>query len=102
MSRLESLRRQIALIPQDPLLFHRTLRENISYGKPETTEEEMLQAARLAHCDEFISEHSKRVRGKGRGKRNETLRRRTTKDCDRSRDFNQRTHLNFGRGDLVA
>lgn len=51
---LESLRRQIALIPQDPLLFHRTLRENISYGKPEAAEKEMLAASKLAHCDEFI------------------------------------------------
>lgn len=51
---LESLRRQIALIPQDPVLFHRTLRENIAYGKPEATEAEILHAAKLAHCDEFI------------------------------------------------
>jgi ATP-binding cassette subfamily B protein len=51
---LESLRRQIALIPQDPVLFHRTLRENISYGKPDATEAEIFQAAKLAHCDEFI------------------------------------------------
>lgn len=51
---LESLRNQIALIPQDPILFHRTLRENISYGKPEATEAEIIAAATLAHCDEFI------------------------------------------------
>jgi ATP-binding cassette subfamily B protein len=51
---LESLRRQIALIPQDPLLFHRTLRENISYGKSEASEAEVVRAAKLAHCDEFI------------------------------------------------
>lgn len=51
---LESLRGQIALIPQDPVLFHRSLRENICYGKPEATEEKMVHAARLAHCDEFI------------------------------------------------
>jgi len=51
---LESLRRQIALIPQDPVLFHRSLRENIGYGKPEATEAEILFAAKQAHCDEFI------------------------------------------------
>ncbi|MGE3954839.1 MAG: ABC transporter ATP-binding protein [Parachlamydiales bacterium] len=51
---LSSLRRQIALIPQDPLLFHRTLRENIAYGRPEATEEEIIEAAKRAHCDEFI------------------------------------------------
>lgn len=51
---LESLRKQIALIPQDPVLFHRTLRENICYGKPEATETEIFEAAKLAHCDEFI------------------------------------------------
>ena len=51
---LESLRRQIALIPQDPVLFHRTLRENIAYGKPEATDDEIFAAAALAHCDEFI------------------------------------------------
>lgn len=52
---LESLRRQIALIPQDPVLFHRTLRENIAYGKPSATHDELLGAAKLAHSDEFIS-----------------------------------------------
>ncbi len=51
---LESLRHQVALIPQDPILFHRTLRENISYGKPEATEEEIIHAAKLAHCHDFI------------------------------------------------
>lgn len=51
---LKSLRRQIALIPQDPVLFHRTLWENISYGKPEATQAEVLRASKLAHCDEFI------------------------------------------------
>lgn len=51
---LESLRSQIALIPQDPVLFHRTLRENIAYGKPEASEAEIVHAAKLAHSDEFI------------------------------------------------
>jgi ATP-binding cassette subfamily B protein len=51
---LESLREQIALIPQDPILFHRTLKENICYGKIGAREEEIIRAARLAHADEFI------------------------------------------------
>ncbi|MFZ4772723.1 MAG: ABC transporter ATP-binding protein [Chlamydiia bacterium] len=51
---LESLRKQVALIPQDPLLFHRTLMENIQYGDIEATEEEVITATKLAHCEEFI------------------------------------------------
>jgi len=51
---LESLRSQIALIPQDPVLFHRTIKENIAYGNLMATEAEIEQAAKLAHCDEFI------------------------------------------------
>ncbi len=51
---LESLRSSIALIPQDPTLFHRTLEENIRYGDVEASQDEVLIAAKLAHCDEFI------------------------------------------------
>ncbi len=51
----ESLRQNIALVPQDPILFHRSLLENIRYGKPEATEEQVINAAKLAHADEFIS-----------------------------------------------
>ena len=50
----ESLRHQVALIPQDPILFHRTLEENIRYGNIEASKEEVIQAAKLAHCHEFI------------------------------------------------
>jgi ATP-binding cassette subfamily B protein len=51
---LESLRKQVALIPQDPILFHRTLKENILYGRPNATDEEVFRAAEFAHCDKFI------------------------------------------------
>ncbi len=51
---LESLRKQIALIPQDPILFHRTLEDNIRYGQVEASQNEVITAAKLAHCDEFI------------------------------------------------
>jgi ATP-binding cassette subfamily B protein len=51
---LASLHKQIALIPQDPLLFHRTLEENIQYGNIEASQTEVIQAAKWAHCDEFI------------------------------------------------
>lgn len=49
-----SLRKAIALVPQDPLLFHRSLKENIRYAKQNTSEAEVVRAAKLAHCDEFI------------------------------------------------
>ena len=52
---LESLWKNVALVPQDPILFHRTLMENIRYGRHEATDEEVIEAARLAHCDEFIA-----------------------------------------------
>lgn len=52
----ENLREQIAFVPQDPMLFHRTLMENIRYGKRDATDEEVLNAAHLAHCDEFIDQ----------------------------------------------
>lgn len=50
----DSLHKAIALVPQEPMLFHRTLRENIRYGKPEATDGEVEEAARLSHSDEFI------------------------------------------------
>src|ERR1035437_7926938 len=50
----ENLREQISFVPQDSVLFHRTLMENIRYGSRNATDEEVLKAAHLAHCDEFI------------------------------------------------
>ena len=50
----DSLRRQIALIPQDPSLFNRTIIENIRYGNLDATDEECIAAAKLANADGFI------------------------------------------------
>ncbi|MBL4863817.1 MAG: ABC transporter ATP-binding protein [Rhodobiaceae bacterium] len=49
-----SLRRAVSVVPQEPLLFHRTLGENIGYAKPGATEQEIWRAARLARADKFI------------------------------------------------
>lgn len=49
-----SLRTQIAMIPQDPTLFHRSLLENIRYGKLDASDGEVIAAAKKAHCHEFI------------------------------------------------
>ena len=51
-----SLRESISFVPQDPILFHRSLKDNIKYGKTSATDEEVIQAAKLAHCHEFISQ----------------------------------------------
>lgn len=51
-----SLREHIAYVPQEPMLFHRTLRDNIAYGKPDATDAEVIQAAKQAHAYEFIKE----------------------------------------------
>jgi ATP-binding cassette subfamily B protein len=50
-----SLRRAIAMVPQEPTLFHRTLAENIAYGRPGASAAEIEQAARLANAHDFIA-----------------------------------------------
>jgi ATP-binding cassette subfamily B protein len=49
-----SLRRAIAVVPQDPALFHRTIAENIAYSRPDATPDEIVLAARRAHAHAFI------------------------------------------------
>jgi ATP-binding cassette subfamily B protein len=51
----DSLREAISFVPQEPVLFHRSLMENIRYGNRSATDEEVIRAASLAHCHEFIS-----------------------------------------------
>jgi ATP-binding cassette subfamily B multidrug efflux pump len=50
----ESLRSQISVVTQDTSLLHRSIRENIRYGRPSATDAEIVAAARLAHAEEFI------------------------------------------------
>lgn len=52
---LESLRQHIAMVPQDVSLFHRTIKENIRYGRLDATDEDVMQAAKLAEAHAFIS-----------------------------------------------
>ena len=52
----DSLREKIAVVPQETALFNRSIRENIRYGRPDASDEEVVQAARRAFCDSFIRE----------------------------------------------
>jgi ATP-binding cassette subfamily B multidrug efflux pump len=52
----ESLRAQISMVTQDTSLLHRSIRDNISYGRPQASEAEIVEAARLAHADDFIAD----------------------------------------------
>ncbi len=51
---LDDLRRCFALVPQNPALFHGSIADNIRYARPDASDEAMVEAARIAHADEFI------------------------------------------------
>lgn len=50
----DSLRAHIAVIPQDTLLFHRSLMENVRFSKPEATDQEVVEACKKAHIDDYV------------------------------------------------
>lgn len=52
---LESLRQQISIVLQDVFLFHGTVRDNLLFGRPDASEEEMIEAAKIANAHDFIS-----------------------------------------------
>jgi ATP-binding cassette subfamily B protein len=52
----ESLQEAISVVPQEVMLFHRSLRENLRYGRPDATDDEVLAAAEAANCTDFINE----------------------------------------------
>lgn len=51
----DSLREHIAVVPQEPMLFHRSIRDNIVYGKPHATDEEVIAVAKKAQVHDFVS-----------------------------------------------
>jgi len=55
---MSSLRHSIAYVPQEPVMFHRSILENIRYGRPEATDTEVKRAAKKAHATEFIDKLS--------------------------------------------
>ena len=60
----QSLRRQVAYVPQEALLFHRSIRENIAYGRPNASDEQIREAARLANgFDTMVGERGVKLSG---------------------------------------
>jgi ATP-binding cassette subfamily B protein len=55
----DSLREHVSMIPQDPMLFHRSLMENIRYGRLDASDDEVIEAAQKAHAHEFILQTEK-------------------------------------------
>ena len=51
----DSLRSGLSMVPQDPILFHRTIKENIAYWRPNASEKEIITAAKMAKCHDFIT-----------------------------------------------
>ena len=60
--RVQSLRRQIAIVPQETVLFAGTIRENIAYGRPDATDAEIEAAAEAANAAEFIERLEEGIR----------------------------------------
>ena len=57
--RLRDYRRQLGVVMQDNFLFDGTIRENITFSKPDASDEEVRRAGRIAHCDEFVNRFEK-------------------------------------------
>jgi ABC-type multidrug transport system fused ATPase/permease subunit len=57
--RLRDYRRQLGVVMQDNILFDGTIRDNIAFARPDATDDEVMTAARIAHCDEFIDRFDK-------------------------------------------
>ena len=58
---LESLRKQLGMVPQEPFLFTGTIAYNIAFGRPDATDEQMVAAAKAANAHEFITRAAERI-----------------------------------------
>ncbi len=97
----ESLRANIALVPQEAILFHRSLMENIRYGKPTATDDEVLQAARLALRPRIYFQISPKLPNFCRGAGSKTFRRRAPARGHCPGNTQKRPDFGFGRGHII-
>ena len=100
--RQEDLRRAIAVVPQDPALFHRSIAENIGYARPDATLDEIALAARRARAARLHRRPAEGLRDAGRRAGREALGRRAAAGGDRPGLPGRRADPGAGRGDLVA
>ncbi len=83
-----SLKKQIALVTQETVLFNDTIRYNISYGKPDATDAEITRSRAHCFCRRIYQRIAERLRHLRRRTRNFSLRRTTPAHCDCPRCFN--------------
>ena len=96
-----SLRSQIAIVQQEPILFHRSLAENIAYARPGATRSEIIEAAKLASAHDFIDGAAQGLRDAGGRARREALGRRAPARRHRPRLPRRRADPDPRRGDLA-
>ncbi len=99
---ISSLRGQIALVTQETVLFNDTVRHNIAYGKPEATQAEIEEAARVAFAHDFIMELPNGYETTRRRTRDFPVGRSAPAAGDRAFAFGRRASVDFGRSDFGA
>ena len=99
---LTSLRREIGVIAQDPFLFSATVRENLAFGRPEATDEELERQRALAQAHEFVERAAGRLRHGDRRARDHALRRAAAAARDRARARARPAHPDPRRRDRLG